>query len=630
MLENKKRDIYAITKFDSLNDLIKNISYVSKSSDDFTEEIKIVKKIICKCLDEKRYEEINEFLRGGINRINNNLFFESLILMFYDVKHKYLQDLKTIVFIQDRFYELLEDHFKTTKTFSPKLNTSGLHLKQFLDLRYLSKFKETNDDKWLQDYSYLIQNTIKKIYSLCGLILVIDMESNAKKTYLETQLEELNKVLEYFDRRSNQLEENEIKSKLKNNARESLIKRELELFYLILYHIENNKLSKDFFDVALKLYNYGEFSKRGYYEHLMFDDLDWLNYNTWSGGGQTISNFNQNKYRLLISLYKYINENELDINKFRDENFANYATPSFEDNLAKIDENSVKRYFDFKTKDFTSFKKKIAKEIKNRKKRIKETEEDYIASSDLNSKYINKFIEDCRNVWNKNQEEMSLFIKIENVNGGESINEFFGQYTLCDKIWFIDSKDKNVGIDRSLGLSFGRDQIISKKNKILESIGNTFNKSMGDKEILTSEIYQDLSKIIEREKEYYFFYNSDANIYEIPNLDWVRSGGETALLKLNNSTIHFIHANIPKSLLIEKEEFVLKQYKKGYENHNEPLYVSAEKINEADAKKIIESGKLDFKSTKDVMKKIKIRIAEKFEIKRKQNGGKMFIINIKK
>ena len=41
-----KKDIYEYTEFESLNDLIKNISYISRENEDFIEEIKIIKKII--------------------------------------------------------------------------------------------------------------------------------------------------------------------------------------------------------------------------------------------------------------------------------------------------------------------------------------------------------------------------------------------------------------------------------------------------------------------------------------------------------------------------------------------------------------------------------------------------------
>ena len=137
-----------------------------------------------------------------------------------------------------------------------------------------------------------------------------------------------------------------------------------------------------------------------------------------------------------------------------------------------------------------------------------------------------------------------------------------------------------------------------------------------DKEIIIKEIYSDLAKEIQPNKEYYLFYGSDLEIYSIPNLNWSRQGIETANLNLNNSIIHLCHSYNPENLLFEKGAFILEQYKQGYEKINEPLVVQIEQIDKAEEiKDILEKNK-NYKSEEDVKQLVKIRIAEKFNVKR--------------
>jgi len=623
-----KKDIYEYTEFESLNDLIKNISYISRENEDFIEEIKIIKKIICKCLDNDQINIIDKILNRGLYKISNPAFFENLILMFYDLKSVYLKDINKVIYLQNKFYELIETYFMISDKLSPKLNTSGLYLREFLDIRYLDEFEKTNDEEWIKRYGFLINNTIERLFSLCKLILSLQIDENTKKTYLINQLSELNKTLEYFDRRMGALEENTLKKEIITSAVSNLLRRKLELFYLILYFIETGQLGKEFFSVAMKLYNSGSLEKEGYFDFIDLESLDWFNYDSFRGGGQTISRFNQNKYRIVISLYKYLQDGILDIDKFKNENFQDYVSPSFKESLAKLDEKFIRGYFDFELKTFINFKKKLQNELKKKNEEILKKEEKHILNSDLKEEYIKKFKEDCKEVWKKNQEEIEIFLKIIEVTGGNKIKEAFGQYVLFDKVWFIESHDKNIGFDRSAGLDFGRGQIIGKKDKILKLIVNCFDNAKGDKKIEIGDIYQELSKITESKKEYYLFYNSDLKIYSIPGMNWSRKDGITASLKINNSNINFIHANIPQSILIEKDSFILKQYKQGFDKFEESLYVDIEKI---DKKEALKSGKTKITSEEELMKKVKIRIAEKFELERNEDKKvPFFILEVKK
>ena len=548
--------------------------------------------------------------------------------MFYDLKSVYLKDINKVIYLQNKFYELIETYFMISDKLSPKLNTSGLYLREFLDIRYLDEFEKTNDEEWIKRYGFLINNTIERLFSLCKLILSLQIDENTKKTYLINQLSELNKTLEYFDRRMGALEENTLKKEIITSAVSNLLRRKLELFYLILYFIETGQLGKEFFSVAMKLYNSGSLEKEGYFDFIDLESLDWFNYDSFRGGGQTISRFNQNKYRIVISFYKYLQDGILDIDKFKNENFQDYVSPSFKESLAKLDEKFIRGYFDFELKTFINFKKKLQNELKKKNEEILKKEEKHILNSDLKEEYIKKFKEDCKEVWKKNQEEIEIFLKIIEVTGGNKIKEAFGQYVLFDKVWFIESHDKNIGFDRSAGLDFGRGQIIGKKDKILKLIVNCFDNAKGDKKIEIGDIYQELSKITESKKEYYLFYNSDLKIYSIPGMNWSRKDGITASLKINNSNINFIHANIPQSILIEKDSFILKQYKQGFDKFEESLYVDIEKI---DKKEALKSGKTKITSEEELMKKVKIRIAEKFELERNEDKKvPFFILEVKK
>src|SRR3989338_7092236 len=628
MHKNNKKDIYEYTEFESLNDLIKNISYVSRENEDFIEEIKIIRKIICKCLDNDKINIIDKILNRGLYKINNPVFFENLILMFYDLKSVYLKDINKVIYLQNKFYELIETYFMISDRLSPKISNSGLYLREFLDIRYLDEFEKTNDEKWIKRYGFLINNTIERLFSLCKLILSLQIDENTKKTYLINQLSELNKNLEYFDRRMGALEENTLKKEIITSAVSNLSRRKLELFYLILYFIETGQLGKEFFNVAMKLYNSGSLEKEGYFDFIDLESLDWFNYDSFRGGGQTISRFNQNKYRIVISFYKYLQDGILDIDKFKNENFQDYVSPSFKESLAKLDEKFIRGYFDFESKTFINFKKKLQNELKKKDEEILKKEENHILKSDLKEEYIKKFKEDCKEVWKKNQEELEIFLKIVEVTGGNKIKEAFGQYVLFDKVGFIESHDKNIGFDRSAGLDFGRGQIIGKKDKILKLIVNCFDNAKGDKKIEIGDIYQELSKITESKKEYYLFYNSDLKIYSIPGMNWSRKDGITASLKINNSNINFIHANIPQSILIEKDSFILKQYKQGFDKFEESLYVDIEKI---DKKEALKSGKTKITSEEELMKKVKITIAEKFELERNEDKKvPFFILEVKK
>lgn len=619
---------YSKTQFESLDALIKNFSYVEKNNQDFIEEVRIIKKIVKYCISNDRPTVLIDFFNNDVIRIKNASFFENLISMLYELKFENYKDLILARLYQDFLYNLVKENFYRVKEFNTRLNTSGLYLKEFLDIRYIDDFKKTENEGWINNFETLISNTINRLYDLCKLTSSLDVEPKTKKKYLLTQLGELNKILEHYDYLHvtdflKEYYDGNIDSKKKELAdkkinvikkqQEYLKEKQSELFYLILYNIDKEELTRDFFEVALKIYCSKNFDKQ-YYKYERFDKLDWLNYDWFSGGVQTIAPFNFNRYRLLISFYKFLSNGEIDIKRFENENFTDISY-SFEKELGNISEKFILKYFDYDKQKFAQFKKQILKEIEEKKKSIKKNKQDYIINTPLKKEHVDNFITDCKEEWEKNQKNISQFMLLKEVKNTHEVKTFFGQYTLFDKEWFLDEFDKNVAFSRDTGKDFGQSQGNSKLKQVLDLINKLFDKK-SDKEIIIKEIHSDLAKEIQPNKEYYLFYGSDFEIYSIPNLNWSRQGIETANLNLNNSIIHFCHSYNPENLLFEKGAFILEQYKQGYEKINEPLVVQIEPIDkEEEIQNILEKNK-NYKSKEDVKQLVKIRIAEKFNVKR--------------
>src|SRR5574341_1287213 len=520
---------YSRKQFDSLDALIKNFSYVEKNNQDFIEEVKTIKKIVKYCITNDRSTILIDFFNKDIIRIKNSSFFENLISMLYDLKFENHKDLIIERLYQNFLYNLVKENFFRIKEFDLRLNTSGLYLKEFLDIRYIEEFKTTENDIWINNYEALIFNTIDRLYDLCKLLITIDIEPKTNKRYLLTQLSFLNKVLEHYEflQKTDFLEEYydqtvaTSKKELADKKIESIKKqkeylkeKQSELFFLILYNIDKEELPKDFFDIALKIYNLKDFDKQ-YYKYERFDKLDWLNYDWFTGGAQAIAPFNFNKYRLLISFYNYINTGNIDIKKFEKENFTD-NTSSFEKELDNITGEFISKYFDYEKTRFEQFKKQALKEIKEKKESLKKDKQTYIIKTSLKNEYVNKFINDCKEAWDDNQKNLSKFMLLQPVAGGNRIKTLFGEYTtLYEKEWFLDSFNKDVDISRDSGKNFGRSQGNRDRKQVLYLINKLFYKQK-DKEIVVKDVLSDLEKEIQPNKEYYLFYSSELDVYKIP------------------------------------------------------------------------------------------------------------------
>jgi len=557
----------------------------------------------------------------------------------YDQKELFCKSPAIVAKLQDKLAVILIEGFRKIDNFSIRLNTSGLYIKEFLDIRYLDVFKKSNNDGWIREYNYLITNTIKNCFLICKSIIESDLNVEFKRKYLIEQLGNLNTSLEHYDyfdgaklfdnyynlkfksqrtdSENKQLALAEKKLDIIKKQNEDLKDKQSELFYLILHNIDKIEITKDFFEVALEIYNLKDFEIQ-YYKHERFDKLDWLNYDMFTGGVQYIAPFNFNKYRLLISFYKYLETEGIDIKKFENENFTD-ITSSFEKELENITKEFISKYFDCDNLKLEQFRIQALKEITEKKESLTKDKLNYIIKTPLKKEYVDKFINDCKEAWEFNQKSLSEFVLLKQGAGGTKIKTAFGQYTLYGKEWFLDSFDKNIEMLRGAGKNFGESQGNGKTTNVLHLINKLFDDRK-DKEIVVKDISSDLAREIQSNKEYYLFYNSEFDILSIPNLDWNRHGIEFAIATINNSKIHFCHSFNPEILLFEKDSFILIQYAQGYKDIDGPLVVKIETLDEDDEIREILKSNNRFKSVEDIKQMVKIRVAEKFEVVRNENA----------
>jgi hypothetical protein len=631
-LRNKNKRVentllnYSSTKYNSLDSLMKNIYYVEDG--DFREEAIATGEIIDLFISYEKFNEADRFFYDILSTDNKNSF-ERLIPVIYGLKRKYFVRLDVIRFLQNLFHNLILRGFEKERGFSKKLNTGGLYLKEFLDIRYKDKFKVEENKEWLEVYKSLIDNTIKSLYNVCKSILSLtNLDINTKKGYFESYLAELNKSLEYNETlneydllESNSSELKSFKIELINEKRELLKNLKISLFFLILYYIDRNKLPKDYFETAYTLYRSGNLTQalNETINPLPLSDIEWLNYDSFKGGAQTIPWFNYDKYRLLIFFYNYLNnkEKETGIKSLTKENFTGTIS-NLEEEVKNMRKEFVSKYFDFDDKRFNNFKKIVLKDILKKKEEVKKLEDNYVIKSKIKNEYVEQFKKDCKDVWEGEQKKLSEVLEIKKEEVEDKKVLFFGQHTLFPKEWFLDSFDKNVGLDRTTGKDFGRDQSRSKYRKVLEEINLKFDKNTGDEEIKINDLYNDLSKIIEDGKKYYLFY-TEKEIYNLPNIEWLRSGIFVASLKIKNSEIYFCYSSIKDILFFEKGSFTLKQYSN---KDKEDLIIEIdENFTKDEIEKILKINK-SIKTKEDVLKKVKIKVLEKFEVK-KNKGYKL-------
>jgi len=438
-------------------------------------------------------------------------------------------------------------------------------------------------------------------------------------------LETLNRALEYQETLkkydfpdTNNEELKEFKMNLINKKKESLKISKLSLLFLIFYNIDQKKLSKSFFRIAYKLYESGDLISEinETFDPLSFSTLEWLPYDSFKGGAQTVPRFNYDRYKILILFYNYLNNKnkETGISNLTKEHFTN-SISDLEKDLKYFELEFVKKYFEFSKKELENFKEKAQKEVKERKKEVKNLEERYIRDSPIKEEYVEQFEKDCRKIWEEKQEGLKKIFVINKENKENKEVLSFGQNTLFPKEWFLDSFDKHVGLSRTNGKDFGEDQSESKYRVILEKISSTFDKSKKDKEIKINDLYNDLNKNVEDGKTYYLFYTG-REIYDLPNVEWLRDGIFVAKLKIKEAEIYFCYSRIPEALFFEKGAFAIKQYLNREKKKNEELIVDIDEVfSDDEIKKILKLSK-NLKTKEEIYKNVKIKILEKFEVER--------------
>ncbi|MBU2615920.1 MAG: hypothetical protein KKC19_02345 [Nanoarchaeota archaeon] len=612
---------YSNSNYNSLNSLMKNIYYVKKG--DFREEALAIRDVLDLFIDKGKFNKARDFFERDILKINNENLFENLTNVLYDLKRKYFERLEIIIFLQSLFHSLLIVELRKNKSFSIALNIGGLHLKEFLSIGYKDKFKKERDKTWLELYKSLMDSTLNTLYKTCNyLISDTTLNKENKKIYLETYLSELNKSLEYNQTitkydfpKDNDEELKNFKKNLIYEKLELLNQLKLNLFFFILYNIDKDILQKDFFNLAYTLFKSGDLDS-GLNEKinsLEFNDLEWLPYDHFRGGAQIVPYFKYDKYKLVIFFYNYLHDDKRNtqMKNLTKENFIQ-TTPDLERELKGMEKEFIKKYFEFNEKDFNTFKKVALKEIKTRVEETMKLEENYIINSDLKKGYVDQFKKDCNEQWRQKQERIEKILKIKKIKKENKDRDSFGQYTLFPKEWFLESFDKNVGLARTTGNDFGRDQAESKYRKILEEINLTFKKSKTDKQIKINDLYNDLIKNVKAGETYYLFYTG-REIYNLPNMEWLREGIIIARLKIKDSEIYFCTSHIPEILFFEKGTFKLNQYLD--KNGDELTIEIDDKYEEEEIKKILKTSK-NLKTKEEVKKNVKIKVLEKFEVER--------------
>lgn len=286
-------------------------------------------------------------------------------------------------------------------------------------------------------------------------------------------------------------------------------------------------------------------------------------------------------------------------------------------------------------------KKKSKKEVDEEAKVLEKKKKECISKMLLNRNLVEEFKLDYKEGWNKNQEFLKRFLKYVEMGDGRGI-----RFVRLDRLYkedFLDSVELAECLDKKKALlrnsnfldSFDIKHLprstdamlfvrtytkIKIEKHLLSEINKMFNEDT-DKEITVKDLYSDLKKLIGKDKEYSLFYNWDLGkkITQIPDIKRDPQEG-IAYLEINNSKVHLCLDRIENSLLFEKDSFILEQFKEGYEGRKEPFVVEVEEFKDKKEIQDIIKSNDQFKTEEDVKQRVKIRIAEKFNIKR-SNGA---------
>ena len=601
--------------YKSLADFFKNLSYVETSSNDFTEEIEAIKQFVKDTPVDKRTEIWDNLYSSPFQMIENTKLLYELFLAFYDLKSNEYNNLDNVLFYQNVSHLLCCKLLLASKGFDNKINSLALYLKEFLDFRNIDTFKQSTDYAWLENYNKLIGSTADKIFILSKIILELNFDSGHKKQYFDNYIESLSKVLEhYFE---SDYDENSYQLKIWNNQNSNILEKLLELFYLILTRIEQEKLPKSFFETALNVYTRKEFKEKFYSSpNRQINLLE--GFNPLNPGAQFVSFCNYNKFRILFLFYEYAKEPNKSVNLsiFKKEDFYESSEQSLETSINNLNPKFIKRYFDFEEEILSDFEKKFNEEFVKEKENLLKQEKDYLSKTPINQKYVQKFKNDYIEVWKKYNANFSKFLEVKTINSHEK-SLVCGINHLVEKILFIAPYNDNTHIIRDMGKQYGERLNEAKYKNILEKIDKKFD-TQNDAEVIVKNLAMELGDYvrIESEREYFLFTDRRNEVVNIPNFKWVRDGLVYAKIEINNSEISICYSSYPVTLLFEKDEFILQQYLNN--ETKEPVNITIDEIDKSEIDGILKNNK---KLTQESIKEyIGIRIFEYFDINRKNSS----------
>jgi len=102
----------------------------------------------------------------------------------------------------------------------------------------------------------------------------------------------------------------------------NILEKLLELFYLLLTKIEQEKLPKSFFETAVNIYDRKEFKDKFFSSQVRQINL-LEGFNPFDTGAQFVNFCNYNKFRILFLFYEYIRapKDPLNLSRFKKEDF---------------------------------------------------------------------------------------------------------------------------------------------------------------------------------------------------------------------------------------------------------------------------------------------------------------------
>lgn len=634
-IEKKLRKEDNIYRVEPFNDFVSNVGYVLRRNMDLEDEQVAFKKLVDITIKHNQTPYLVGMLRD-LRQARSDLF-NTFLQALYDLRAEKTPTFKEALIYQHLLVQIIRSAFAETRVFDAKLNTSGLYIKEFFDIRLLDKFKSTASEEEINDFVHLAKHTIDSLYQLCMLIVDLQLPSDTKETYLLTQLGELNKAMEYYnhlseidfcpqyydwkfkDEHPDAVKLAEKKLSIVGQLHQYVQEKKAQAFDITLQKIDTGDLASGFFELALKIYRSKGF-KEQFYRTSFIDTLSSLQYDWFEGGAQSMAAFNFAKYKLLMLLYDFKKDPE-SVSQFQNlqkEHFNDTASP-FESALNEMDMEFVAKYFTIEEKQMKIFSKKILAELKKRLKDLEIQEKKYHRESAAKAEYVKTFKEDVKKIWTENQEKLKEFLKINTKSGGEKLMVTFGQYKLHEKEWFLESFYNNVSKARDAGRWYGRDQIISKNKHIIESFVEKQLTHDDEVKLSKSKFVADLKKILKGKKTYYFVFDSrEFEIYSIEGLNWKRSDLILAELPVGQAKLQFLSLHAQgKNILFEKGAIILDQYEKGFENNKEEIFVDVEgNFTTDEQKKLIEAPDNKINSKDDINEYVKIRISEKFQIRR--------------